>query len=279
MECIGKSKGGKDMSKDIAYLNLIFTMLLLVIPVYISIKFHLKIAGKTISSAVRMVIQLFLIGIFLKYLFKLNSIPLNLIWMFFMIAVASYTITESSSLKIKKFIFPAIISITGSTFFMMFYFNKIILNLDNIFETQYLIPIGGMLLGNSLRGNIIGVSSFFKNISKNEKSYLYSLTLGASKKEALLPFIRESILASVSPTLASMATVGIISLPGMMTGQVLGGADPMIAIKYQIAIMIAIYVSSTLSIVSVIYLSYKTCFNEYGLFKREIMEIQKIKKV
>ena len=84
--------------------------------------------------------------------------------------------------------------------------------------------------------------------------------------------MRESILASINPTLASMATVGIISLPGMMTGQVLGGADPMDAIKYQIAIMIAIYVSSTISIVSIIYLTYKTCFNEYGIFKKEIME-------
>jgi putative ABC transport system permease protein len=262
------------MSQEITYLSLFFTMLLLIIPVYISINFNLKIAKKSIMAALRMVIQLFLIGIFLKYLFKLNSIPLNLLWMFVMIVVASYTITESSSLKIKKFIIPILISITGSTFFMMFYFNKIILNLNNIFETQYFIPIGGMLLGNSLRGNIIGVSSFFKNILKNEKSYLYSLSLGASKKEALLPFIRESILSSINPTLASMATVGIISLPGMMTGQVLGGADPMVAIKYQIAIMIAIYVSSIMSIVCVIYISYRSCFNDYGLFKKEIMEIK-----
>lgn len=257
--------------KDITYLNLIFTLLLLIIPVYVSLKFGLKVAKKSVMSALRMVFQLFLIGVFLKYIFHLNNIFLNLAWLVVMITVASYTITDSSSLKIKKFILPTAISITISTFFMMFYFNKIILNLDNIFEAQYLVPIGGMLLGNSLRGNIIGITSFFKNLSKNEKSYLYYLSLGATKKEALLPFIRESILASINPTLASMATVGIISLPGMMTGQVLGGADPMIVIKYQIAIMIAIYVSSTMSIVSVIYLSYRSCFDEFGLFKREIM--------
>ena len=260
------------MSKEITYLSLIFTMILLSIPIFISFKFNLGIIKKSIMSPLRMVIQLFLIGFFLKYLFKLNDIRLNILWLVIMISVASYTITESSSLKVKKFILPTALSITISTFFMMFYFNKIILNLDNIFEAQYLIPIGGMILGNSLRGNIIGISSFFKSLSKNEKSYLYSLSLGASKKEALLPFMRESILASINPTLASMATVGIISLPGMMTGQVLGGADPMDAIKYQIAIMIAIYVSSTISIVSIIYLTYKTCFNEYGIFKKEIME-------
>lgn len=260
--------------RDISYINLIFTLFLLAIPIYASFKFNLKIAKKTLISTFRMIIQLFLIGIFLKFIFVKNSILLNLLWLMIMITVASYTITESSSLKIKKFILPTAASITISTFFIMFYFNKIILNLDNIFEAQYLIPIGGMLLGNSMRGNIIGISSFFKNLSKNERSYLYSLSLGATKKEALLPFIRESVLSSINPTLASMATVGVISLPGMMTGQVIGGADPMIAIKYQIAIMIAIYVSSTMSIVSVVYLSYRTCFDEYGLFKKDIIKKQ-----
>ena len=108
--------------RDISYINLVFTLFLLAIPIYASFKFNLKIAKKTLISTFRMIIQLFLIGIFLKFIFVKNSILLNLLWLMIMITVASYTITESSSLKIKKFILPTAASITVSTFFIMFYF-------------------------------------------------------------------------------------------------------------------------------------------------------------
>ena len=135
----------------------------------------------------------------------------------------------------------------------MLYFNYFVINLQNLFEAKYLVVIGGMLLGNSMRGNIIGTDNFYNSIISNEKRYLYHLAHGASQFEALLPYIRKSLIASFSPTIATMMTVGIVSLPGMMTGQMLGGSSPMLAIKYQIAIMVAIFASTTASVTSIIF--------------------------
>ncbi len=100
------------------------------------------------------------------------------------------------------------------------------------FEARYLIPIGGMILGNSLSGNVLGIGEFYADIKRNENRYLYNLSLGASRYEALLPYIRKSLRSAVRPTLANIATAGVVFLPGMMTGQILGGVSPLLVIKY-----------------------------------------------
>lgn len=257
---------------EINYLSLCLMIFLLLIPVYISIKYNLGIIKKLFSSTTRMVIQLLLIGIFLKYIFKLNNIWLNLSWFIIMMLVASYSIVDSSSVNKKRYIFPVTAAVTISSLGTLLFFDYFVLGLKNIVEAQYFIPIGGMILGNSLKGNIVGVSTFFKNITKNEKQYFYSISMGATREEAVLPFVKESIELSINPTISSMATVGIISLPGMMTGQILGGTDPMSAIKYQIAIMILILSSSALSMVLTLIFAAKISFDSYGIPRKDILK-------
>ena len=187
-----------------------------------------------------------------------------------MITVAVFSAIKHSSIKISKVFIPSIISFSTATFLVIFYLNIVVIPLDNIFDARYLIVLGGMLLGNSLRGNIIGISTFYKNIKNDTKKYLYTLSLGASRYEALLPYFRESVQLAIKPSIASMATMGIVSLPGMMTGVILGGADPETAIKYQIMIMLAIITSTITSVVLTILLTLRVCFNKYGVLQQNI---------
>lgn len=145
-----------------------------------------------------------------------------------------------------------------------------VIRLDHVFDARYLIVLGGMLLGNSLRGNIVGIDTFYKNIRKDAKKYLYVLSLGATHHEAVRPYMKESIRLALKPTIASMATIGIVALPGMMTGVILGGASPDVAIKYQIVIMIGIVVSTMISVLLTILLTSQVCFTEYGTLRRDI---------
>jgi len=139
-----------------------------------------------------------------------------------------------------------------------------------VFDARYLIVLGGMLLGNSLRGNIVGIDSFYRSIRKDVKKFLYVLSLGASHHEAMLPYMRESVRLALKPTIASMATMGIVALPGMMTGVILGGTSPEVAIKYQIMIMIGIIVSTVVSVVLTILMTMRVCFTKYGTLKKDI---------
>ena len=104
-------------------------------------------------------------------------------------------------------------------------------------------------------------------------------SLGASQYEALLPYLRESVQLALKPTLAAMATMGIVALPGMMTGVILGGASPEVAIKYQIMIMIAIVVSTIMSVVLTILMTLRVCFNRYGVLRQNVFINSKTNRI
>ena len=250
--------------------SLALSFLLLLIPIAISLFLRLNILRSLLYSVARMAIQLILIGFFLKYLFEYNNPVVNILWLSVMLTTAVFSAIKSSTIKVSKIFLPVFISFTISTLTVIFYLNTVVIDLQNIFDARYLIVLSGMLLGNSLRGNIVGIAAFYKNIRKDTKGYLYRLSLGASEYEALLPYMRQSIELALKPTLAAMATMGIVALPGMMTGVLLGGASPELAIKYQIMIMIAISVSTIMSVVLTILMTIRICFNKSGILKQDV---------
>ena len=260
---------------DISIYSLILCFALLLIPIIIGMVFKLKITNSIFIAAIRMSVQLFLAGLYLKYLFEWNIPAINLLWLVLMVLVASISSIKNSSLNVKLFLLPSFISFLIATFLIVLYLNRFVIRLDNIFEAKYLVVIGGMLLGNSLRGNIIGVSSFYSSIKRNEKRFFYHLALGATQFENLKTYIRRALISALNPTLATMMTIGIVSLPGMMTGQMLGGSNPMVAIKYQIVIMIAIFVSVSLSVLLIILFTIRIGFDEYSFLKSTVFSSQK----
>jgi putative ABC transport system permease protein len=255
---------------DLPITALLIAFALFVIPVAISWFYRIGLTRSLLYATARMTVQLILIGVFLKYLFRWDSALLNILWLAVMILVAVVSAVRQSSMKLAKMLYPAFISFSLATFLIILFFNIFVIRLDNIFNARYLIVLGGMLLGNSLRGNIIGISSFYRNIRKDRKYYRYRLSLGATFSESIRPYLRESVQLALRPTIAAMATMGIVALPGMMTGVILGGASPEVAIKYQIMIMIAIVVSTILSVVLTILMTIRSCFTRYGILKDDI---------
>jgi putative ABC transport system permease protein len=255
---------------DISHYALLLAFLLLTVPVILSRVYGLGLIRPILISTGRMTVQLVLIGVFLKYLFLWNNAFINLSWLVVMILVAVFSAIRGSSMKPGKILVPVFASFALATFAVIFYVNIFVIRLDNIFDARYLIVLGGMLLGNSLRGNIVGIDTFYKSIRKDMKKYLYVLSLGAAQNEAARPYMKESVRLALKPTIASMATMGIVALPGMMTGVILGGASPEVAIKYQIMIMISIVVSTIISVLLTILMTSRTCFTGYGTLKTDI---------
>ena len=124
-----------------------------------------------------------------------------------------------------------------------------------------------MILGNSLNHNIVGLSTYFDGLKQKKELYYFVLTNSGSQKLAVRPFIQEALVKGVNPLLAGMSVMGLISLPGMMTGQILGGASPATAIKYQIMIMIAIFVGCVLSLTLSLWYANVKIFDKYGNVK------------
>ncbi|TVQ89459.1 MAG: ABC transporter permease [Bacteroidetes bacterium] len=261
-----------EAAPDIHILRLLAGFGLLLIPVGLSLLVRLGIIGQLMISVGRMTGQLFLMSIVLIYLFRWDNPLINIAWVIVMIFFACLSAMVNSKLSFRSFFVPVFLAYFVGAGFVLLFFNKIIVNHENIFTARLLVVIGGMLLGNSLNSAIIGISHYYESIRKDNKRYLYLLSLGATQNEALLPFFRDAMLAALKPFMANMATMGLVSLPGMMTGQILGGAAPETAIKYQIAILLAIFTAVTISVSLSIYFTSRRAFNAYGVLKKDFFK-------
>jgi putative ABC transport system permease protein len=256
---------------EVGLTGLLFSFLLLLVPVLISHYLDLKLISSTVESVIRMVLQLVFAGIFLTFLFDLNNALLNILWVLVMVFVASHTVLKNAELKIRHLIPSMVASLALTNYALLLYFNSFIIDLNDLFEARYFIPIAGMMLGNSLRANVVAMDNFCTEIQRNENRYLFRLSMGAEKTEALIPYLRKSIRVALKPTIANMATIGIVFIPGMMTGQILAGASPMVAIEYQIAIMLAIYVTTMVNVLLGILVLMRRGFDEYGMFNKDML--------
>ncbi len=256
--------------QDIATWQLALAYLLLVLPLAVILWYRIPILGQTALAVVRMTVQLVFVGLYLQVIFKLNNAWLNLAWLIVMVAVADISVARSCELRFARIALPLFAALLLGTAAPMLIFTGLILRCENLMDAQYAIPIGGMILGNCLRADIVGVRTFYSSIRTSEKSFHNSLAQGALLHEAVRPFITEACQSAMAPAVATMATIGLVSLPGMMTGVILGGANPMTAIKYQIAIMIAIFSGTAVTVILAILLTMRSAFNNYGVLKGSV---------
>ena len=251
---------------DIGYLSLFAGYALLIIPIAVLWYYKTGLIKDTIIAVTRMTVQLLLVGVYLEYIFKINSYLLNVGWVFAMSIIAAYTIIKRSNLSMKLYFVPVLLSGIISIAITDAYFLGFVVDLDSIFDARYFIPITGMLLGNTIRTVIIALDVYYGKLTSEQNYYRWHLANGASRKEALQPFMKEALRKAFNPVIATTAIMGLISLPGMMTGQILGGSSPNVAIKYQIMLMITIFSSGIMNVFITIILSNRFIFDKFDNF-------------
>lgn len=156
------------------------------------------------------------------------------------------------------------VSLLMGSIFTLIFFLVVVVRPTPIYDPQYLIPLGGMIIGNSMIGINLALNQILKSIDTNRVNIEGSLMLGATPRMAMDKIIQDAFDTAITPSLNNIKNMGIINLPGMMTGQILSGVSPLIAIKYQIAIMTAILSSVTICVFFFLRLGYKKFFNEQG---------------
>jgi putative ABC transport system permease protein len=223
-------------------------------------------------AIVRMAAQLTLVGFYLKTLFVLNNPWLNGLWILVMLVVADLAILRRAGLRPRLFFLSTFAAVTLSITYSMSYLMLLVIKPPILYDARYLVPMAGMLLGNCLTGNVIGLERFYAALKKSEGEYLTYLLLGATRSEAIAPYFREAVKAAINPTVAGMATMGLVSLPGMMTGQILGGSEPWLAVKYQIAIMLCIFASTLLAVFINLKLSIARAFDEMDVLREDVSD-------
>lgn len=253
--------------QDVTYIGLVSAFVFLLILLAVMRKEKLGHEWEIILSSIRMTVQLILVGFILTYIFDNPSVWFSLIALLLMLTFAvinTFQRVENVPLDMKKIVAVAMFVGTGIT---IFYFIFLVFRVDPWFRPQYFIPIAGMMIGNSMTGITLGIDGLINGMKDNRTVIENALMLGGKPSLIMREITGRVFYQSLLPTINSMMGMGIVFLPGMMTGQILAGAPPLEAIKYQIAIMLGIMGSVTFTVYIVIKLSSKTFFNHRGQLK------------
>jgi len=155
-------------------------------------------------------------------------------------------------------------AVTGIT--VTFAVTGLVIGADPWYSPRYVIPIAGMVLGNSMTGIALSLERVFADLDARKDEIRAMTALGASPWEAAHPSVRAALRAGLIPAINSMAAAGIVFIPGMMTGQILAGADPLEATKYQIVVMLMVAAAEIVGAALAVLMSYRRRFSADGVF-------------
>lgn len=247
---------------ELSPLQMALAALLLGLQVGLSLLLRLGIVKTVLWSALRMTVQLTLIGLVLTWVFALRSLPLVFIVLALMTLAAGQAAIGRVKHPYRGIYRDSLLAIFLSSWLTTAYFITVVSRPEPWYLPEYVIPLLGMVLGNGLSGMALGLDRFLGEAESRRDEVETWLALGASRWEAAADLIRSAVRTGLMPITQSMMASGLVSLPGMMTGQILGGVEPRQAVDYQIVIMFMISTSTAMGTVGMVLLAWLRLFPE-----------------
>jgi len=236
---------------------------LILIAGLVSIVLGLRQEKRFLIASVRTVFQLLLVGVILKQVFALNQWWAIAAVAAVMIAAASWEAAKRPSKKIAGMGWLAFITLIITSLLTTYMVTAVIIGVPVWYEARYWIPLLGMVLGNGLTGISLCLDALLEALSARRREVEMELAHGATRWEAARAPISEAVRRGMIPIINSMMIVGIVSLPGMMTGQILAGADPLQAVKYQIVVMFMVAAATAMGCMMMALLVFKRMFSAH----------------
>lgn len=238
--------------------SLALAFILVVISLVISYRQKLKLEKETIISVVRAIVQLIIVGYLLKFIFNVDNWLLTLIMQLFII----YNAARNGKKRSQGIPGAFVISWWGLLLSTTITMSILVLTGVLKFEPYQMIPVTGMVAGNSMTAVGLVYRSLNQQFRDQQGQVFERLALGASPKLAAGEIVREAIRTGMQPTIDSVRTYGLVSLPGMMSGLIMAGVDPIHAIKYQIMVVFMLLSATGISSVFASFMAYRKFFNE-----------------
>ncbi len=237
----------------------------------ISLAMSLRMERAIAVATLRMVAQLVAVGAILEWVFGLRH-PLAIVGLGGLMALLAGREAVARQRYRYTGIYPVGWAImVGSSFLVTAVALFGIVSVDPWYRPQYAIPLIGMVLGNTLNGIALGMDRALTGIRQDQGHIELLLSLGATRREAIRDLAREAVRVGLTPIINAMSVAGIVSLPGMMTGQILSGTPPVEAVKYQILIFFLIAAATALGTVGAVVASLARLTDARGRLRTERM--------
>lgn len=252
---------------DIDIWGLVVALTMVAVAAGISELMRINIGKTLLWSACRALIQLCVMGYIVGFVIRANNVFL----VFTVIAVmliAAVQITLSRAKGVPKGLAgPVLLSLTITMLLMISLVTELVVRPHPWYAPQLVVPLTGMLLGNTVSALAVGLSRFYESMDERRDEIDTMLAIGATAWEAARPSIVSSIRLGLLPTTATLASCGIVTIPGMMAGQVIAGGDPLEAAKYQFVVFAAIAALTLVADSLIMAMVYRTCFTANDQYK------------
>jgi len=246
---------------ELSLWDLLIALGLVVLAGGVSLVLRLGLETRLAIASIRAVIQLMLLGLVLKFVFDPSAHWLLAVVVAVMLLMASREAVRRSERRFKGLTLLALASLAISAVFTTIIVTGVIIGVDPWYEPRYLIPLLGLILGNGLTGVSLCVDTLLTTLHDKRGHIESDLAMGATKWEAAREPLRNAVRRGMIPIINSMSVVGVVSIPGMMTGQILAGADPAQAARYQIVVMAMIAAATSLCCIFITLMIYRRMFN------------------
>lgn len=217
-------------------------------------------------ASVRTYLQLLALGLVLRWVFAARLWYVVVALLGLMTVMATRIILKRAPDAPPGLFGPSLLSMATTGITVTFAVTALVVRVPVWYEPRYVIPIAGMVLGNSMTGIALALERLFSDLDARAEEVLGAVALGATPWEAARGAVRSSLRAGLIPTINSMAAAGIVFIPGMMTGQVLAGADPLEATKYQIVVMLMVSAATAIGSIMAVMLAYRRRFSADGVY-------------
>ncbi len=242
--------------------GLTITILLVAIAAGLSTAMKLGIAKSMLWATIRSLFQLLAMGYIIKIVIEMNNPWLVLVLLIIMIAAAvQITLSRADSIP-KGLIAPVLMTLTISVLIVVSVVTELVIRPTPWYAPQVLIPMAGMMLGNLVAALAVAMSRFFSDMESRRYEIEAYLSLGANPVEAARPSILAAIKLGLIPTIAQLASSGVVLIPGMMAGQIMAGGDPLEAAEYQFVVLAALSAITMLGDALITLLLYTRCFTK-----------------
>lgn len=247
---------------ELSALDLVLATGLVALAGAVSLGLRLGLERRLAVAALRTVVQLLLVGYVLKWVFAIEGVGWLIALVAIMIAAASVAAVRRPSRTIRGATGYAFITLVLCGLLTTFAVTRVVIHVDPWYKPQYLIPLLGMVLGNSLTGISLCLDEILEQFVQRRALVEMELLHGATRWEAARDVLVDAVRAGMIPIINSMMVVGVVALPGMMTGQILAGVDPVEAVKYQVVVMFMIAAATSLGCMMMALIVFRLVFND-----------------
>lgn len=237
----------------------------------VSLTLRLRVERRLAVAALRTIVQLLLVGYVLKWVFDIRSFLVLAPVLLLMVIAATHTAVTRPSRSFAGASWHTFLTLVAVGMIVTFTATKLIIAVRPWYEPRYLIPLLGMVLGNTMTSLALCMDQLLETLADRRAEVEMELALGATRWEAARGPLGDAVRRGMIPIINSMMVVGLVHLPGMMTGQILAGADPVVAVKYQIMIMFMLAAGSSLGAMAIALLIYRRLFNRRHQLRAELI--------